>query len=238
MTASRLVDRGGSRRQCRHPGAAAWRRVRTGRRTVNVAPRPAPSLAASIVPPCSSTSWRTIDRPSPRPPCCARARRVGLAEALEDVRQERRLDADAGVADDERVDAAASRASATSTLAAGGRELHRVRQQVPDHLLQAIGIADDGQRRSRPAVSSVELPAPRPPGASTRPPRATIGREVDGAQLEPQLAGDDARDVEQVFDQLRLRLRVALDDLERAIASLPGRQLRRRAAAASSRGWR
>ena len=36
------------------------------------------------------------------------------------------------------------------------------------------------------------------------------------AHLQPQLAGDDARDVEEVFDQSRLRARVALDALEAA----------------------
>ena len=45
-------------------GAAA-----AGRRTVNVLPRSGPSLCAATVPPCSSVSVRTSDRPSPRPPC-------------------------------------------------------------------------------------------------------------------------------------------------------------------------
>src|SRR5690606_11228214 len=39
-----------------------------GSRTVKRAPRPGPSLAASIAPPCSSTRSRAIERPSPRPP--------------------------------------------------------------------------------------------------------------------------------------------------------------------------
>ena len=39
-----------------------------GRRTTNSEPRPAPSLRASIVPPCSSTSRRASVRPTPRPP--------------------------------------------------------------------------------------------------------------------------------------------------------------------------
>ncbi len=40
-----------------------------GRRTVNVEPRPRPGLSAVTLPPCSSTSRRTIARPMPRPPC-------------------------------------------------------------------------------------------------------------------------------------------------------------------------
>ena len=38
-----------------------------GRRTVNTAPVPG-SLSAVTVPPCASTNWRTMDRPSPLPP--------------------------------------------------------------------------------------------------------------------------------------------------------------------------
>ena len=40
----------------------------TGRRTVNVAPCPRRRSPRATVPPCSSTRWRTIARPRPRPP--------------------------------------------------------------------------------------------------------------------------------------------------------------------------
>ena len=36
---------------------------------MNSLPRPAPSLVAETVPPCSSTSFRTTVSPMPRPPC-------------------------------------------------------------------------------------------------------------------------------------------------------------------------
>jgi len=36
--------------------------------TVKTAPRPGPLLSASTTPPCSSTRWRTMARPRPRPP--------------------------------------------------------------------------------------------------------------------------------------------------------------------------
>ena len=42
--------------------------------------------------------------------------------------------------------------------------------------------------------------------------------DVDRPDVEPQLAADDARHVEQVFDQPQLRRGVSLDDLERVIA--------------------
>ena len=44
---------------------------------------------------------------------------------------------------------------------------------------------------------------------------STIGSEGHWRQFDPQLAGDDARHVEDVFDQLGLRAGVALDDFER-----------------------
>src|SRR6185436_9508079 len=40
-----------------------------GKRTVKVLPRPWPSLCASTVPPWSSVSMRTSERPRPSPPC-------------------------------------------------------------------------------------------------------------------------------------------------------------------------
>ena len=43
-------------------------RERRGRVRVKRAPVPAPSLSAATVPPCSSTRWRTSERPSPSPP--------------------------------------------------------------------------------------------------------------------------------------------------------------------------
>ena len=45
---------------------------------------------------------------------------------------------------------------------------------------------------------------------------STTGASSSRAQLETQLAGHDARDVEDVGDQLFLDVRVALDGLERA----------------------
>ena len=47
--------------------------------------------------------------------------------------------------------------------------------------------------------------------------------QIDRRQLDAQLAGDDARHVEDVFDQLRLRARVAFDGVQRLLFLL-GRQ--------------
>src|SRR5690606_34548457 len=53
---------------CGLTAAATFSDGGRGSRTVKRAPRPGPSLAASIVPPCSSTRSRAIERPRPRPP--------------------------------------------------------------------------------------------------------------------------------------------------------------------------
>jgi hypothetical protein len=70
---------------------------------------------------------------------------VGLAEAVEDVGEEFGLDADAGVGDadlDVRVDPLEEHLHP----AALGREFDGVGEEVPDDLLQAIGIGDDALR--------------------------------------------------------------------------------------------
>ena len=60
---------------------------------------------------------------------------------------------------------------------------------------------------------------------------STTDDEVHRLHVEAELAGDDARHVEHVVDQPRLRLRVALDRLERAgrvslVAGCPVRSIR------------
>ena len=57
----------------------------------------APSLCASTVPPCISTSARTSASPIPSPPCGAVERRVDLGEEVEHARQVVGRDPDAGV---------------------------------------------------------------------------------------------------------------------------------------------
>ena len=101
------------------------------------------------------------------------------------------------------------------------RELDRVGEQVPDHLLQS------GWRRRRIApAAGVE------PQAQARSALASAAGRIDssaastaaagsiGAYLEPQLAREDPRDVEQILDESRLQVRVALDDLERVRLAL------------------
>src|SRR6266542_819049 len=149
-----------------------------------------------------------------QPAVTAGRRAIGLRKTIEDVGQELGADADARVFDrDRRVVALALQAHGHAAVAR--RELHRVRQQVPEHLLQAIAVPRNG-------IDIVDL---------------TVNRDVlgfggwrDGVErrvhhvaqahrreVQPQLAADDPRDVEDVLDQLRLRHGVVADDAQRAL---------------------
>ena len=88
----------------------------SGSRTTNSAPRPRPSLRASTVPPCSSTSPFTSASPSPSPPAAAVRAVVRLRERLEQPRAASRARSRARVPDAElRRARRARRATATAT---------------------------------------------------------------------------------------------------------------------------
>ncbi len=96
---------------------------------------------------------------------------------------------------------------------AARRELDGVRQEVPDDLLQAIGVAGD-----RPGVGiqmSDELEAlgvDRGPYRVQR--RGDHGGEVDRTRLDPELPGHDPGHVQEVLDHPGLGTGVPLDHLE------------------------
>ena len=99
-------------------------------------------------------------------------------------------------------------------------ELDRVGQQVPEHLLQAIGIGLDRlDRRGRPTRPGGRLCARRPAPPS-RARRRPAGGRPRPRSVSFSLPGDDPRDVEDVLDDLGQRARVALDHLERGVALL------------------
>jgi hypothetical protein len=94
-----------------------------------------------------------------------------------------------------------------------GRELDRVRQQVLEDLEQSRRVASNHAEIVRHLeIEHHALSRRRRPHGISR--RAERRRQVDVAQLEPQPAGDGARDVEQILDEPRLRQGVALDHLE------------------------
>ena len=96
-----------------------------------------------------------------------------------------------------------------------GRELDGVGQEIPDHLLQAIGVA---RHRPGPRVERGDQGQilARGGGAHGLDRRLHHRDRVHDPDFEAQLAADDPRDVEQVLDQLALSARVPLDGLERA----------------------
>ena len=119
------------------------------------------------------------------------------------------------------------------------RELHRVGQQVPDDLLQAVGVAGHG------AGARIEHRLQRGSPLASAAGRTRVERRLDdatpastGLHVEAQLAGDDAGDVEQVLDELELGVGVALDDVERARLAVGRVERCRRAACAPSRARR
>src|SRR3989442_14315332 len=72
----------------------------------------------------------------------ARGGRIGLTESIEDVRQESGLDAYAGIFDrdlDLALGAPQTRLDAPTLI----RELDGVREQIPESLLQTVGVAED-----------------------------------------------------------------------------------------------
>ena len=139
-------------------------------------------------------------------------RGIGLPERLEDVRQKQRVDADAGVVNGDR--RLQRRVRQRHDDAAGVGELHGVGQQVPDRLLQPIRIGADEMRRSVDAHLDV-----KPSGVSRRPHHVDRLfddlRRVYQGQLQAKLARDDARHVEQIFDEPRLGPGVAVEAGER-----------------------
>src|SRR3982751_6540941 len=86
----------------------------------------------------------------------ARVGAVGLAEAVEDMRQKVCADSLPRVAHDDLGAASLSR-QCDAHLAAFGGELDSIRQQVPDNLLQAVGVAVNFVVRLRKLYAQANL---------------------------------------------------------------------------------
>ncbi len=192
-------------------GRSGWTTV-MGSVTVKVAPWPSPGLLARTLPPCISTSCLTMARPEPQPAVPPGRRSVGLAEAVEDVRQEFGPDADAGVDDadlDVRVDPLQEHLDAAPL----GRELDGVREEVPDDLLEPCGIAGDRTCERIEHLLNADLL-----GIGGREHGGEGGFDdlgkVQPLDVEPQVPRDDAGDVEQVLDDLGLGLGIPVDGRE------------------------
>jgi len=100
-----------------------------------------------------------------------------------------------------------------------GREFDGVGDQVPHDLLQTSRIACD---RACLAVEDDLEPDALGVGCRSHGIDRLLyhGTEVDRPHFDPQLARDDAGDVEQIVDELRLRSCAPLDGLQRPLALL------------------
>ena len=180
-----------------------------------MAPAPGPSLAASMLPPCSSTSRRATGRDRPRP-TRERTDDGSPGSWRSKIRASR-----AGS-----MPAPSSRTVSSSWLPSGRistsmrpparRELDGVGQQARDHLAQSVGVAGD-----RSAERLEERVQAQPLGVGRRA-RRLDGRAHQRRHVErPRVEADAIRKhpvgVEQLVEKLRLQRRVARDRVEAAL---------------------
>src|SRR5438094_3728399 len=137
----------------------------------------------------------------------------GLPETFEDVRQEIWRNSDPGIADDDldmRIDPFESHLD----NAVLWREFDGIRHEVPDDLLQPIGITRDrrGGRIKNGVNTNVLGLRSRKDGLERV---GDDAREIDGLNVQTNLAGDDSGDIENVLDDLRQCRRIPLHGLER-----------------------
>jgi hypothetical protein len=138
---------------------------------------------------------------------------VFLPKAIEHVWKEGRIDASARITH-RHCGNRVLRSEARLDAAPFGCEFDGVRQEIPDRLLKPIGIAKDQNRtllrhHFKSGASGLRT------GANHVRRSVDNRRQIDGSQFQPQLASDDPRHVEQVFDELCLRACVSLNGGER-----------------------
>ena len=147
----------------------------------------------------------------PEPAAGALQRLVALDEALEDVLEQLARNAVAVVGDREQR-LAAILAQVDADVPRRRRELGGIGEQVADHLGQPHRIAVDPHRLVRKRDHGRNEPArERRPGLLER--AADDLAQVGRLLVQLDLAGGDARDVEQVVDQAREVPHLALDDV-------------------------
>src|ERR1043165_9713516 len=147
-----------------------------------------------------------------QPAKTSRRRTVSLTKAIEYARQKLRIDSLTRVLHGHtRV-----RSVLVDThrdLSTMRRELHRIRQQVPDDLMQARRV---GRYRTHSRFGVIiDIDALSVSRGLHDIDRRTRDRSyIQRPHFEIELAGNDARRVEQIVDQLRLHTRVAIDCVE------------------------
>src|SRR5262249_34005735 len=143
-------------------------------------------------------------------PACGRT--IRLPESIEDIRQEFRINAHPGIGDGN-LDLAIGPAQLCLDTTSLVCELDCIPEQVPDHLLQAVGIAEDGATALvADYVESNSLrfgAGPDDINGGLKDPR-----DLEGVGVELETSRDDARGIQDVVDQPGLGPRALLDHLE------------------------
>ena len=182
--------------------------------------------------------WLTIASPSPRPPCVRVLPGLACRKRSNDVGQEVRADA--------RCRCRCTRQARAAPVRARARTCDRARPRGVNFTALTARFQTTCCSRSgspstltgpRPEVHRQVDAAPVRRGAHRLEPRLHHRAQVDRRRAPSGACRvDDARDVEQVLDQLRLQARVALDHLERARDARRGVQPARCAASWPSPG--
>jgi len=146
---------------------------------------------------------------------------VRLAKRIENERQKIGANARAVVVYFQpRVRSGAFEADFDSSFFAG--EFDGVREQIPDDLLQALRVAaDKPDTLVKVAVQTNAFGGDCRRDRLNR--RVNDGAKFDWTSVNVKFSRPDTRNIQQIFDKLRLRPRAALDDGER----VPGFLLRR-----------
>ena len=160
-----------------------------------------------------------------------RRRAVSLTEAIEDIRQKLRLDAAAGIGN-ANLERASGHARRHHDVAARGRELERVAEEVDKHLLEALDVATK-RRLGNGRQLNVDLTSGRE-RADRLDDAANQVRRVDGVEIERPASAVHLRKIEQVVHEFGLprgipvnrfdSLRQHFDPSNRHAASKPSRE--------------
>ncbi len=142
-----------------------------------------------------------------------------LRKQVEHLGQQLRLDASPLVADDDEPLAVGGAARHEDRLA-GRRELGGVDEDVPDHLNQPFAVAVHEHRFQRQLREQSDAPLFENGIRALDGLRDHLG-DLHPPSFEGQLAGSDARDVEQVIDEPNHVARLPVQNLELAIGGPP-----------------
>src|SRR5262249_12826435 len=148
-------------------------------------------------------------RPGPGSPLGPLAGAVRLPDPLEDLGQEDGVDPLPAVGDGD-ASHSVPPLEVDNDVATRRRELHRVRDEVRDHLLQAHRVTE--HPTDQPVQPGLDVQVFGPDlvteGIEGGP---NDGGQINGASLDLEGAHDDARDIEEIADEACLGSDVALD---------------------------